>query len=100
MQETDIDTLDRIDAMLSKLEHLGKVMLSVLVLIITGAIWAATMQSDVAALKSEQRAMRPRVDAHDKAIANIEGRLHGIASQVGKVPGKVAAKLNEADPPQ
>lgn len=27
------------------------------------------------------------------ATANIEGRLHGIASQVGKIPGRVAEKL-------
>ncbi len=28
-----------------------------------------------------------------KQITNIEGRLHGIASQIGRVPGKVATKL-------
>lgn len=28
-----------------------------------------------------------------KDVSNIEGRLHGIASQVGKVPAQVAEKL-------
>lgn len=28
------------------------------------------------------------------ATANIEGRLHGIASQMGKLPGEVARKIN------
>lgn len=100
MQETDIDTLDRIDTMLNKLERLGKLMLLALGLIITGAVWAASMQSRVSNLESEQAGMKPQIQQHDKAISNIEGRLHGIASQVGKVPSRVAAKLNEADPPQ
>lgn len=30
-----------------------------------------------------------------KEISEIKGRLHGIASQVGKVPGKVAAAVKE-----
>lgn len=38
-------------------------------------------EGDVKALKSN--------------VSNIESRLHGIASQVGRVPSKVAAKLNE-----
>lgn len=33
------------------------------------------------------------VKAQGKSISEIEGRLHGIASQVGKVPGRVAARL-------
>jgi len=32
--------------------------------------------------------------AQDKDIAEIKGKLHGLASQVEKVPGNVAAKLN------
>lgn len=93
MPDTDIDTLDRIDAMLGKLERLGKLMLAALALIISGAIWAATMQSDLAAVKAEQREIRPKVETALNSIANIEGRLHGIASQVGRVPGRVAEKL-------
>jgi len=37
--------------------------------------------------------LKPRVEQHDRQISTIEGRLHGIASQIGRVPGKVAAKL-------
>lgn len=87
------DTITRLDSMLGKLERLGKLMRSALVLIITGAIWAATMQNDLASVKAEQREIRPKVESHAQAIANIEGRLHGIASQVGRVPGRVAEKL-------
>lgn len=96
---SDPSDLDRLDQMLSKLERLGKLLLWALVLIITGAVWAALLQSDVTSLKAEQAEMRPKVQGALNSIANIEGRLHGIASQVGKVPGKVAAKLNE-DPSQ
>lgn len=34
-------------------------------------------------------------DESTKEISEIKGRLHGIASQVGKVPGKVAAAVKE-----
>jgi hypothetical protein len=30
-----------------------------------------------------------------KNISEIQGRLHGIASQLGKLPGQVAAKVKE-----
>ncbi len=87
--------LDRMDAMMTKLERVAKLMLWALGLIISGAVWAALLQSDVNTLKAATADMKPKVDGHSQAIANIEGRLHGIASQVGKVPSRVAAKLNE-----
>lgn len=31
----------------------------------------------------------------DREISEIKGKLHGIASQVGKVPSRVAAKISE-----
>ena len=34
------------------------------------------------------------ISKHGEEIAEIKGKLHGIASQVGRMPGKVAAKLN------
>ncbi len=36
-------------------------------------------------------------DEASKEISEIKGRLHGIASQVGKVPGKVAAAVKEEE---
>lgn len=41
------------------------------------------------------REMKPRLDAHEKAISTIEGRLHGIAAQVGKLPNKMATSIKE-----
>lgn len=46
----------------------------------------ADTEGDVKALKSN--------------VSSIESRLHGIASQVGKVPAKVAAKLSDTEPPK
>lgn len=89
------DTLDRIDSVLAKQERVARLMLWALGLILTGAVWATLLQADVNALKSDNADMKPKVNSHSEAIANIEGRLHGIASQVGKVPSRVAAKLNE-----
>jgi hypothetical protein len=34
-----------------------------------------------------------KIDDHAKDIAEIKGKLHGIASQVGKVPGRVAERI-------
>lgn len=59
-------------------------------------------QEKVAHLEASININQARNDEQDRdirklaaATANIEGRLHGIASQVGKLPGKIAAKLNE-----
>lgn len=41
------------------------------------------------------REIKPRLDAHEKAISTIEGRLHGIATQVGKLPNKVANSMKD-----
>lgn len=87
------------DQMITKLSGLARLLLWALALIISGAVWAATLQGRVNSLEAEQNDLRPKVQSALSSIANIEGRLHGIASQVGKVPGKVAAKLNE-DPTQ
>lgn len=35
------------------------------------------------------------VKRQGSAISNIEGRLHGIATQIGKVPGRVASKIQD-----
>lgn len=36
-----------------------------------------------------------KLDEHTKDISEIKGKLHGIASQVGRVPGKVANALKD-----
>lgn len=90
---SDPSQIDRLDAMLSKLERLGKLLLWALALIISGAVWAATIQDRVTNIEAWKSEASPKLEGHAKAIANIEGRLHGLASQVGKVPGRVAAKL-------
>lgn len=91
------DNLDRMDAALTKLEKLGKLLVWALVLIIAGALWAARLEwrvSDTAAQVVDiNTSLKPQVKEHGEKLANIEGRLHGIASQVGKVPARVAAKL-------
>jgi len=35
-----------------------------------------------------------KLDEHTKDISEIKGKLHGIASQVGRVPGRVVDKIN------
>lgn len=91
------DTLSRIDLILSRLERLGKLLLTTLMIIVSGAIWAATMELRLRSVESEQGHLSPKVEAHGQQISNLEGRLHGIASQLGKVPGKVAAKMQEGE---
>jgi cell division protein FtsL len=91
------DSLSRIDLILSRLERLAKLLLAALMIIVSGAIWAATMELRLRSVESEQSHMSPKVEAHGQQISNLEGRLHGIASQLGKVPGKVAAKMSEGE---
>lgn len=35
-----------------------------------------------------------KIDENTKDIAEIKGKLHGVASQVGKVPGRVVDKIS------
>lgn len=35
-----------------------------------------------------------KLDEHTKDISEIKGKLHGIASQVGRVPGRVVEKIS------
>lgn len=35
------------------------------------------------------------ISQHGKEIAEIKGKLHGIASQVGKMPARVAQQLKQ-----
>jgi hypothetical protein len=91
------DSLSRIDLILSRLERLAKLLLAALMIIVSGAIWAATMELRLRSVEAEQSRISPDVKAHGEQISNIEGRLHGIASQLGKVPGKVAAKMSEGE---
>ncbi len=37
------------------------------------------------------------ITKHGEEIAEIKGKLHGIASQVGKVPGKVAERMTQLE---
>jgi len=87
------DQLTRADDLLSRLERLGKLLLTILMVTVSGAVWAATIEIRLRSMESEQSQMVPEIKTHGQQISNIEGRLHGIASQVGKMPGKVAAKI-------
>lgn len=45
---------------------------------------------------SDIRDIGSRTDVLGRDVAEIKGKLHGISSQVGRMPGKVAARINEA----
>lgn len=89
------ETITHIETMLTKLEKLGRLLVWALGLIISGAVWASTMQMRIASVESWKDKTDPKVEEHSSKLASIEGRLHGIASQVGKVPSRVAAKISE-----
>lgn len=68
-----------------------------------------TLTTSLADLKEVHADVRRRVDGHEARlgstegdvkslknnVSNIESRLHGIATQIGKVPNKVAAKIQD-----
>jgi len=92
--------IDALNAQAAQMERLAKMLLTALVLILTGALWAARLEWKAAATADEVAELKPQVQVHGQQLANIEGRLHGIASQVGKVPSRVAAKLQPEEPQQ
>ena len=98
------DIIDRLEAVLTKQEKLGKVLIASLALIISGALWAARLEWRVADTAAQvvdiNTSLKPQVKEHGEKLANIEGRLHGVASQVGKVPSRVAAKLQPEEQQQ
>lgn len=98
------DIIDRLEAVLTKQEKLGKVLIASLVLILSGALWAARLEWRVADTAAQvvdiKTDLEPQVKQHGEQLANIEGRLHGVASQVGKVPSRVAAKLQPEEQQQ
>lgn len=87
-------SLERMNQILARLERVWKLCLGIATAVVAVVLWGARLEWRV----SEAHAIIPTVQQHGQQIATLEGRLHGIASQVGKVPGKVAAKLNEEEP--
>ena len=87
------ETYHHFDTVISRLEKLGKLLITALVLIMSGAVWAARIEWRLGEAEHVGFQLKPRVEQHDRQISTIEGRLHGIASQIGRVPGKLAAKL-------
>lgn len=84
---TDLDTLI---TRLEKLAGLGKWIIS---LIIAFVVWAARLE--FASTDHGKRLDGVEVDTkrNSNNISEIQGRLHGTASQLGKLPGKVATAL-------
>ena len=84
---TDLDTLI---TLLEELAGVGKWMIS---LIIAFVVWAARLE--FASTDHGKRLDGVEVDTkrNSNNISEIQGRLHGIASQLGKLPGKVATAL-------
>lgn len=84
---TDLDTLI---TRLEKLAGLGKWLIS---LIIAFVVWAARLE--FATTDNSKRLDGVEIDTkrNSNNISEIQGRLHGIASQLGKLPGKVATAL-------
>lgn len=88
------EALARIDTAAARMERLWSILRWIATLIIAGVLWGARLEWRSSATADDVSAMKPVVSEHGQKLANIEGRLHGIASQVGKVPSKVAARLN------
>lgn len=89
------DTYNHLETLISKLEKVGKLIITVFVFVLTGALWAARIEWRVNETESTTTSLKPRVEQHDRQISTLEGRLHGISVQIGKVPSKVAAKISD-----
>lgn len=82
--------LDTLITRLEKLAGLGKWIIS---LIIAFVAWAARLE--FASTDHGKRLDGVEIDTkrNSNNISEIQGRLHGTASQLGKLPGKVATAL-------
>lgn len=85
--------MDRIDSLIARLERLGKLLLWALTLILTGAVWATRQEVMLNDHDRRLREVETSSSALSADVSEIKGRLHGIASQVGRVPGKVAERI-------
>lgn len=87
------DTFNRIDSLIARLERLGKLLLWALLLIITGAVWATRQEMVINDHDRRLREVETVTASNSTDVSEIKGRLHGIASQVGRVPGKVVERM-------
>lgn len=95
-QTSDIERLFvAADRAAARAERLLKIVMAVLGLVVSGTLWGARLEWITK--DHERRIMSAEGDVKglNHAVSNIEGRLHGLASQVGKMPAKVAAKLED-----
>ena len=55
------------------------------------------MQTKLSAHDHELDLQANEISQHGKEIAEIKGKLHGIASQMGKMPSRVAQQLKGSE---
>ncbi len=89
------DTLDHAEMLIGRLERLGKLLVGALVLIISGAVWATRQEMNMSEHDRRLTDVEKTSATLNTEVSEIKGRLHGIASQVGKMPSRVAQQIKD-----
>ena len=89
------DTLDQINAILARSERMLQAQRWIIVLTASAVLWGAKLECTKA--DHEKRITNVETDTqhiHDDMI-EVKTRIHGVASQIGKMPGKVASTIKQ-----
>lgn len=87
--------IEEMEQMLQRTERVRKLWMAVVTVTVGAVLWGARLEFASEDHGRRINGLEVDVKANGKNISEIQGRLHGIASQVGKVPGRVAGKLED-----
>lgn len=88
---------ERFSVTVGKLERLLAAQRWIIGMTAAAVLWGARLEFASADHGQRLTGVEADVKTNGKDIAAIQGRLHGIATQVGMLPGKVAARLLEEE---
>lgn len=89
------DAIDQLDAKLAKLDRLYRMQLGIILLTASAVLWGGRLEWSKADHEARIHAVETDTRGLREDMIEVKTRIHGVATQVGRVPGKVAAKLNE-----
>lgn len=88
---------EKFEKTIGRLEKLVQAQRWIIGLTAAAVLWGARLEYASTDHGKRLDAMEPQLRANSTSIAQIEGRLHGISTLIGRVPEKVVAKINEKD---
>lgn len=82
-----------IETVINRLERLMNMQKWIIGLTAAAVLWGARLEFASTDHGKRLDSVEPETKRNSNNISEIQGRLHGLASQMGKLPGKVATAL-------